>query len=194
MTRPRKFNRNDVFHKALFVFWQKGYYSTSLDDLLKATGLSKSSFYDAFKSKRELFLEALNFYRSRWRERLKSTIRNDRTGRQSIEDFFRPLVSADESGKEFSYGCMIVNQTIEMFQHDEEVRKLIESDLYFMEVQLTGIIEKGQGDCSIKGVKDARQMARFLMTIYQGSQVMIRTGADKTWFRDVLIMIHSNFD
>jgi TetR/AcrR family transcriptional repressor of nem operon len=193
MARPREFNREEVFRKALYLFWNKGYYATSLDDLLKATGLSKSSFYPAFKSKRELFLLAFNFYRSQWRDRLKSTVSFERSGRQSIEEFFRGFVLPG-SEKEYSFGCMIVNQTIEMFPHDEEVRKLIESDFHFMEVKLTEIIKRGQADGSIKRVKDPQQMARFLMTVYHGSQMMIRTGKDKSWFRDILIMIHSNFD
>ena len=44
------------------VFWSKGYEATSLDDLCEATGLSRSSFYATFGSKRQLLLQSVDRY------------------------------------------------------------------------------------------------------------------------------------
>ncbi len=41
------------------VFWDMGYQSASLSSLTRAMGISKSSFYEAFGSKHELYLSAL---------------------------------------------------------------------------------------------------------------------------------------
>ncbi|MEK9754967.1 MAG: helix-turn-helix domain-containing protein, partial [Rhodospirillaceae bacterium] len=63
MARPREFNREQVLERAMQVFWSKGYAATSMRDLTEAMGLSKSSLYDTFGSKHDLFLESIDFYR-----------------------------------------------------------------------------------------------------------------------------------
>ena len=44
------------------MFWRKGYEATSLDDLCGVTGLSRSSLYAAFGSKRDLLLLSVDRY------------------------------------------------------------------------------------------------------------------------------------
>jgi TetR/AcrR family transcriptional regulator, transcriptional repressor for nem operon len=44
-------------------FWRVGYEATSLQDLLKAMCISKSSLYQMFGSKHKLFLRSIDFYR-----------------------------------------------------------------------------------------------------------------------------------
>ena len=44
------------------VFWSKGYEATSLDDLCEVTGLSRSSIYATFGSKRNLLLQSVDRY------------------------------------------------------------------------------------------------------------------------------------
>uniref|UniRef100_UPI001CF1B65F TetR/AcrR family transcriptional regulator n=1 Tax=Hymenobacter terricola TaxID=2819236 RepID=UPI001CF1B65F len=63
MARPQEFDTAAALHKAMGVFWRKGYEATSLVNLLEATGLSKSSLYSSFGGKRALFLAAFDAYR-----------------------------------------------------------------------------------------------------------------------------------
>jgi AcrR family transcriptional regulator len=55
MARPREFDLEVVLTKARILFAKKGYNGTSIDDLVKATGLQRGSIYKAFGSKRNLF-------------------------------------------------------------------------------------------------------------------------------------------
>lgn len=62
--RPRQFDRDEAVVKAMHLFWENGYDSTSLA-MLKASigkGITAPSFYAAFGSKEALFLEAVNCY------------------------------------------------------------------------------------------------------------------------------------
>ena len=56
MARPRSFDHATVVRQARDAFVAGGYRGTSVDDLLTATGLSRASLYQAFGSKRGLFL------------------------------------------------------------------------------------------------------------------------------------------
>jgi len=55
VARPRTFDEVDVLSKARQLFAVQGYNGTSIDDLVRATGLLRGSIYKAFGSKRNLF-------------------------------------------------------------------------------------------------------------------------------------------
>jgi TetR/AcrR family transcriptional repressor of nem operon len=48
------------------LFWEKGYEATSVQDLVEGMGINRFSLYDTFGSKHDLFLKALDRYRTRW--------------------------------------------------------------------------------------------------------------------------------
>src|SRR5690606_8821359 len=62
MARPRTFEEEQALEAAMRAFWRRGYEATSTQDLCAATGLGRSSVYNAFDSKRELFTRALRRY------------------------------------------------------------------------------------------------------------------------------------
>lgn len=64
MARPREFDRDEAIAQAMEVFWACGYEQSSLDALCEATELNRSSLYNAFGSKADLFAEALDHYAS----------------------------------------------------------------------------------------------------------------------------------
>jgi len=55
MARPRAFDEALVLSQSRSLFAAQGYNGTSIDDLVKATGLLRGSLYKAFGSKRNLF-------------------------------------------------------------------------------------------------------------------------------------------
>lgn len=59
MGRTRSFDEDDVVAAAATSFLATGYEGTSVDDLVRATGLHRGSLYGAFGSKRGLFVAAL---------------------------------------------------------------------------------------------------------------------------------------
>jgi len=60
MGRPREFDESNVLSQARALFAAQGYNGTSIDDLVKSTGLLRGSLYKAFGSKRNLFVLVLD--------------------------------------------------------------------------------------------------------------------------------------
>ncbi len=58
----KKIEKRALIKACMTVFREKGYYNTSIDDLSKATGLSKALFYHHFENKEALLLAALKMY------------------------------------------------------------------------------------------------------------------------------------
>ncbi len=62
MARVKTFNEDEIVEKAMHLFWEKGYKSTSMIDLTEHLGIGKGSFYSTFKSKEVLFVRCIEKY------------------------------------------------------------------------------------------------------------------------------------
>jgi AcrR family transcriptional regulator len=57
--RPREFDEDSALAAAAEVFRQQGYAATSIDHLVRATGIHRGSLYGTFGSKHGLFMRVL---------------------------------------------------------------------------------------------------------------------------------------
>lgn len=62
MGRTQTFDTEKAIRSARTIFWEHGYEEASLPDLERATGLSRSSIYHAFGSKKGLFDATIESY------------------------------------------------------------------------------------------------------------------------------------
>ncbi|WP_069353310.1 TetR/AcrR family transcriptional regulator [Burkholderia cenocepacia] len=188
MARTREFDEREALLQAMRVFWSQGYEATSLTDLLKATGLSKSSLYDTFGSKRELFLAAFEVYRLERMRMLDGYLTSESTAFASIRAFFEMVVEHARRD-ERPFGCMSCNEAVEFGPHDEEVQQLVERDFRGIEDALADALERGKADGSIPRTKNSRKLARFLTVTHQGLQIMARSKADVGRLDDALAVM-----
>ena len=193
MARPREFDERSALQRAMQVFWRKGFEATSLADLLKATGLSKSSLYQTFTDKRSLFLDALETYRQNRMRHLRDKLNDGRPARQSIEAFFVEILG-HATEKERPYGCMSCNEAVELSPDDEEVRRLVAADFQAVEDLFADAVQRGQDDGSIRNHDSSRALARFLTVNLQGLQVMARARVDASRLSDNVKVMLSAFD
>ncbi|MBT2558780.1 TetR/AcrR family transcriptional regulator [Hymenobacter sp. ISL-91] len=192
MSRPQEFDTSEALYQALGVFWRKGYEATSLTELLTATGLSKSSLYATFGSKRELFMAAFDTYRQD-RARAAHHVLEQGPVRPAIDAFFHQLF-ANVNDAEPAFGCMSINQAVELAPHDAEVRQRVVQDLQSMENLLTRTIERGQQSGALTSPRPARDLAKLLVLAFPGLQVMARAGYSTQQLNDSLQLLLSHLD
>jgi TetR/AcrR family transcriptional repressor of nem operon len=110
--RPRQFDTDEVLDGLVNLFWEKGYAATSMGDIVDATGLNKSSLYNSFGSKEEMFGLAIDHYL----EMRSAALHGVRDGTSGLEDVFAFIdaVYQESTGPMSSRGCMAVNSTTEL--------------------------------------------------------------------------------
>ncbi|WP_237715360.1 TetR/AcrR family transcriptional regulator [Pseudomonas putida] len=174
------------------VFWEQGYEGTSISDLLKATGLSKSSLYGTFGDKKELFVAAFNEYRhERGREMLYLLAQQN--ARKGIERFFYSLFE-NIGASAINNGCMSVNQAVEMAPRDPEIREMVMADFRNIETALCEAIGRGKTDGSIVNARPANELAKLLLLAFPGLQVMARVGFPMQEIDKTLQVLLANLD
>jgi AcrR family transcriptional regulator len=116
MGRTKTFDTDAVVASARDLFWNQGYEATSLPDLEEATGLSRSSLYHSFESKRGLFGAAVqNYLTSVIRPRLRVL-----TESGDVDGYLAELSDAI-AGR----GCFLVNTAAEKAAHDDATVALV---------------------------------------------------------------------
>jgi AcrR family transcriptional regulator len=118
VARTKEFDPDAALQAALELFWERGYEATALGDLESATGVSRSSLYLLFGSKRALFEAALEDYEKSWIEPLLVPLEAQGAGLAEAAGYFTTL-SALFGGSWGQRGCMMVNAIAELSGIDD---------------------------------------------------------------------------
>ncbi|MEV0083164.1 TetR/AcrR family transcriptional regulator [Saccharopolyspora sp. NPDC050642] len=182
MARPRLFDEERALEAAMRTFWANGYEATSTQDLCEATGLGRSSIYNTFSSKHDLFMRALTRYINTT-SAVQLAILED-SGRSEV-DRIRALLAVivdtelENRRDGRSFGCLTVNSTVELAGRDPETAKLLDRDTEARLAALRAVIEAGQRDGGIASARDADSLARFLNAVIGGMRIAGQAGADR---------------
>src|SRR5882672_4460417 len=133
MPRPREFEPEQVLDSAMRQFWERGYRATSVDDLVRATGVKPGSLYNAFPGgKRALFLGSLDRYSKLVVPQKLRELEHSRASLAEARAYFDGLV-ADLLSPEGRQGCLLVNTAIEKAAEDDEVAAVVRGHLARLE-------------------------------------------------------------
>lgn len=185
MARPRDFDECEVLQKAICLFWDKGYNGTSMQALVDGLGISRSSLYDTFGDKHQLYMRALEFYEQGYGGRLDALIKEAPTTKIAIQRLLE-LVVENLLGDKQRKGCFMVNAGIELASHDKAVSTLLCEHEQQMEKAFLKAIKKGQKKGEISTELSAQALARFFNTIVKGMQVSIKTITDCNCYKDII--------
>jgi TetR/AcrR family transcriptional repressor of nem operon len=185
MPRPREFDDERVLDAAMEAFWTRGYAATSAQDLVDATGLGRSSLYNAFAGKHQLYEQALRRYLERNTEADVALL--DRPGpvKQRVRELLLGVIDAD-LGDPQRRGCLAVNAAIELAGKDEAVTVAVRRVFARVEEALVVALERGQRDGEITGERSARALARFVLNAIYGLRVLGKAATDRTPLLDVV--------
>ncbi|AKA05776.1 TetR/AcrR family transcriptional regulator [Streptomyces noursei] len=180
MARPRKFEEERAVDAAMQAFWAAGYEATSTQDLCDATGLGRSSIYNAFTSKHDLFERALARYMEYKNGELAELLDDDaRTARQKLRAVLQRIIDEEFTRYPDGRGCLVVNTAIEVSSHDASVAATLERDYGVRLEMLRAVIESGQRDGDIAADRDSRTLAHLLIAAVGGIRVSARAGVDR---------------
>lgn len=170
MARPRTFEREDVLDKAMQVFWAQGYEATSVDDLVKATGLVRQSIYNTFGNKHDFYLEALEHYQAFLGARMLGALKHAPSVKQGFRRLFNQVVD-DAVSDTTRRGCMMVNAATELASRDLTVCRLTSEAEAAKERFFAELIRDAQACGEIDRSKDPDALAKFLYNTVLGLRV-----------------------
>ncbi|WP_300303227.1 TetR/AcrR family transcriptional regulator [Ferrovibrio sp.] len=113
MARPSKFDRNTAVETVMQELWRSGYEANSVKAISEKLGITRSSYYNAFGSRENLFKEALAAYFPQSPDRALYDDVGGRSIKRLISDTFHEACAA-RAGDPEARGCMAVNSLCEL--------------------------------------------------------------------------------
>jgi TetR/AcrR family transcriptional repressor of nem operon len=177
MARPRQFDEDAVLGAVRDQFWDAGYAATSLQDLMRVSGLGKGSLYAAFGDKHELFLRVLRRYVAS----LEQVVRDVIDAAPRAIDGLRAFVAmpvGDPEGRAARRGCLLANSTTELASADPAVAAEAQRTYEGIIEVLGEAVRRAQSEGDLSASVDPDDVARALLATQQGLTYMGRAGMD----------------
>lgn len=175
MARPRQFDPDELLDRSMHEFWAHGYRDTSVDDLVRVTGVRPGSLYNAFPGgKRGLFLETLHRYSNLVVPEKLGALERSGAGLPELRAYFDGLVQ-DLSTPEGRIGCLMVNSAVELAAEDSEVGELVRGHMSRLERNAERALRNAKRRREIPASVNPRVKATQLMATGMGLMVVGKT-------------------
>jgi len=171
MARTREFDERQALVSAMLVFWEKGYEGTSIQDLEDAMGLGRTSIYNAFGNKRQLFNRILECYK----ESVMSALFLAMDSAPDIREGIRRLLhgaldihfDTDNPG-----GCLVVLSVLESGQHDAQSSESVAQTIQDLKTGLQQRLKKAKQAGELSDDLDVSATATTIASTMMGMMVL----------------------
>ena len=179
MARTKEFDEEEVLDKALQLFREKGYNGTSTQDLVDRLCISRSSMYNCYTDKYNLFLQVLRRFRETATEGVIAKLKAAPSLKSVLQQVFQDIIG-DEEG-----GCFLASCALETAPREPEVARLVGENMEAVVEALAEAIKKAQRAGEISTDWTPRKLAGYLYNNLNGVMILLSFGADKKACRDI---------
>jgi TetR/AcrR family transcriptional repressor of nem operon len=186
MPRPREFEPEEVLDSVMRQFWERGYRATSVDDLVRATGVKPGSLYAAFPGgKRALFMGSLDRYSTLIVPGKLGELAGPGASVAQVRAYFDGLVQdlLSPGGRQ---GCLLVNSAIESAAVDPEVAAVVRGHHARLEHCFAAALRTAIRRGEIPAGTDPAARAKGLVASSQGLMVVGKANPDEEVLRAIM--------
>lgn len=172
MARPAKFDRETAVECAMQEIWRSGYEATSVKAMSEKLGLTRSSYYNAFGSRENLFREALAAYFKQSPDRALYEEPDGVSIKSLLTTTFRAACAARAADPE-GRGCLAINALCELAgSPEEELSELMTSAVLGSTSRLEQLLILGVSGFELPADTDCHGKALALQALLAGINVM----------------------
>jgi len=186
--------RLTILQKAFELIYVNGYQTTSVDEIIATTQVTKGAFYYHFKTKDEMGLAIINelmipSFKNTFIEPFQSIV----NPLDAIYNLMYNLLIENENLK-VEYGCPASNFTQEMAPWNIEFTKALNHLSQQWEKAMIEFIEKGKENGMVKADVKAKEVAVFVLSGYWGVRNLGKLENSKTVYLIYLKGLKSYFE
>ncbi|HEY8958669.1 TetR/AcrR family transcriptional regulator [Chitinophaga sp.] len=159
--------RLNILQKAFELIYVKGYQTTSIDEILATTQVTKGAFYHHFKNKDEMGVAIINeLLKPSFRNTFITPLQQEGDPLSSIYTMMHSILMENEFLK-VEYGCPASNFTQEM-AWNKDFSKALNDLTTQWEQAIIHTIENGKKRKLVKSTVNGKEVAVFIMSGYWG--------------------------
>jgi TetR/AcrR family transcriptional regulator, transcriptional repressor for nem operon len=165
--------RSRIIEAARDLFWEKGYNSTSVADILSRSQVNSGSLYHFFPSKQDVLIGVLTAYR----DGIEAWLLSRAWG--GVDDPIEKIFALLNHYRwrlletECLYGCPIGSLALELHEPDPPVRELLAANFDGWTEAVKKCLDAAKGRLP-KGA-DTHALSQFILTVMEGGVMQART-------------------
>jgi len=170
--------RRDIMEKSLQLFCVKGYYNTSINDILKATGLTKGGLYGHFASKADIWYAVYDEALTIWKAVIFKGIEPGSNPLIRIRTLIENDIRNKLGNNIFGGGCFFHSMLVELSgQSDAMCERLLQGF-----TQLAGLLcawlEQADQQGMLKADLNFKEIANHIIISLNGAAALYASSRD----------------
>ena len=171
--------RRKIIEKSMQLFSVKGYYNTSISDILAAADLTKGGLYGHYASKEDIWYAVYDEAVGIWKCIVFKGIRNNADPLRRIEKFIENDMLDYLGTDVFEGGCFFLNMLVELSGQSAAMSKQILRGF----VRLSGLLRSWLEEADQKGMLqenlDLKEVSNFIIISLNGAAALYISSRDR---------------
>lgn len=173
----KKHNIDEILETGQELLRTQGYNNTGVEEVLKACGIPKGSFYNFFKNKEDFSIQSLDWYGETQYQHVQQILdNNELSPMERLKDFYNSNAKANIE-ENCANGCLIGNLSLEMGGINDNIAAAADRNMKRILSLISACIREGQKRGEIRDDYPAEDLANYLHNSFYGT--LMRTKASK---------------
>ncbi|MBI4643813.1 MAG: TetR/AcrR family transcriptional regulator [Deltaproteobacteria bacterium] len=190
MSAKGDLTRHNIIAKSMQLFSVKGYFNTSIADIVKATGLTKGGLYGHFRNKQEIWYAVYEECARVW----KSVVFN---GVREIPDPLARIARVIENslknylgGRVFEGGCFLLNSLVDLAGQSPSMSNQVLKGFQGFSKLIHLWLEEAEQQGMLRDGLNLSEIANFLVISLNGAAPLYAASKDPAVWRQTMGQLH----
>lgn len=171
--------RCKIIEKSMQLFSVKGYYNTSISDILAAADLTKGGLYGHFASKEDIWYAVYEEAVGIWKGIVFKGIRNNSDPLRRIEKFIQNDMLDYLGTDVFEGGCFFLNMLVELSGQSASMSKQILRGFVRLSGLLRSWLEEADQNGLLQENLDLKEVSNFIIISLNGAAALYISSRDR---------------
>ncbi|WP_390586121.1 TetR/AcrR family transcriptional regulator [Paenibacillus illinoisensis] len=171
-------NRTKAVEVAAQLFLRQGYSYVSMDEVVRASGVSKSNIYYHFKNKEELLQAVVQYWIAQYESQVYILLsQRERSVEERVNSFIATL-SAGIEGRNFEGSCPFITLYMQTPASAPDVKASISRFFRELQPMIEKLFQQGVDSGEFREGMDAGAVSSLFVATLEGSLVLAETARD----------------
>lgn len=190
MTAKGDLTRQNIIEKSMQLFSVKGYYNTSIADIIQATGLTKGGLYGHFANKQEIWYAVYAECARIWKSIVFQEVKDISDPLERLARVIENSMKNYLGGGIFEGGCFMLTSLVDLAGQSAPMsRHVLEGFQKFSALIRRWLEEAAQQGILREGLNPA-EIADFILISLNGAAPLYAASQDPAIWRHTLAQLH----
>jgi TetR/AcrR family transcriptional repressor of nem operon len=182
--------RQKIIEKSLKLFCIKGYYNTSINDIMQATGLTKGGLYGHFASKEDLWYAVYDAALGIWRKIVFQGIQSSADPLERIQTLIENDIKTKLGKHIFEGGCFFHSMLVELSGQSDAMSSHLMQGFHQLAGLLCAWLEQAEQQGLLKENLNFHEIANYIIISLNGAAALYASSREPAVLDQTVSQLH----